>query len=116
MIWVQYESEHIRDSSIKKLAKPSFKFKSSKIWAEKDLKFEQRQLISLLLGIRRNFIEQGLEKSGLWIEKDAFQLSYYDDWIISVYTDTEEKTIKQEMNPEWVEYICEGNVHSMFIA
>ena len=72
MIWIQYESEQIRDNSIRKLAKPSFKFNGTKIWTEKDLKFEFRQLVSFLLGIRKDCIERGLEKSGLWIDKDQF--------------------------------------------
>ena len=88
------------------------KYKGAKNWVEKDLKFEFRQLIGLLLGIRKNFIERNLEKAALWIEKDAFSLFYYDEEIITLAID-EDKKIIQKINPEWVEYLSEGNYEEL---
>ena len=79
MIWVEFESQHFRDEAIKKCSKSSFQFKDKKIWAEKDLDYEQRQLLSLLLDIRKNFGERNQLKEQLWVDKDAFILNYYDD-------------------------------------
>ena len=112
MIWAKFDSQKSRDDTIKKCAKPAFKLKNSKIQAEKDLKFGFRQLISLLLGIRKNFIERGLHKSGIWVDKEQYTISYYDDWVCSIYLDTDDK-LQYTLNEEWTEYLCEGNFEEL---
>ena len=87
MIWAKFEDQKTRDEAIKKLAKPSFKFKGEKIWAEKDLKYTDRQLINFLLGIRKGLIDRDLDKGSIWIDKDAFSLYYFDELPVQVKYD-----------------------------
>ena len=42
IFWAKVDSQQSRDKATKKCAKPAFKFKNCKIWAEKDLKFKFR--------------------------------------------------------------------------
>ena len=110
MMWIQFDSQASRDDSIKKFAKSSFKFKSQKIWAEKDLKYSDRQLISLLLGIRKDFIDRKLEKRGIWIAKESFSLYYFDDMVIQLNF---EDSLQCNFGVDWASYLCEGNFEEL---
>ena len=107
MIWAKFESQKFRDEAIKKCAKPAFKFRNCKIWAEKDLAFGFRQLISLLLGIRKDFIDRGLDKAGIQVDREHYMLSYYNNWVCKVYLDNKNK-LQYKLNEEWTEYLCAG--------
>ena len=58
-----------------------------------------RQLISLLLGIRKDFIDRGLDKAGIWVDKEHYMISYYNDWVCKVYLDNDNK-LQYELNEE----------------
>ena len=111
-VQTEFESEQIRNKSIRKLAKPSFKFKTTKIWAEKDLEYKFRQLISFLLAIRKDCIDRGLDKVGLWIDKEQSSLSYYDEEIMTTYIDGDGQ-MQQQINPEWMDYMIDGKFEEL---
>ena len=111
MVWVKFSSTAFRDDALKKCARPSFKYKDTKIWADKDLPYDKRQLISCLLGMRKNFITRGLDTGGIYVDKDALQLSYYGDMVVTL--SNENNRMMFQFGDGWSEYCCEGNFEEL---
>ena len=87
MVWVQFQTEKDRDEAMKKMPKANCKMGTTKIWIDKDLPYEERQLVASLLAIRKNCVDRKLAKAALWVDKDTYSLSYYDDFIIGLSID-----------------------------
>ena len=101
MVWVKFSSTALCDDALKKCARPSFKYKDTKIWADKDFPYDKRQLISCLLGMQKNFITRGLDTGGIYVDKDALQLSYYGDMVVTL--SNENNRMMFQFGDEWSE-------------
>ena len=81
------------------------------IWAEKDLPFQTRQALNLLLAIRKDFIEHGFRKAGFYVDKDAMDLQYYGDSILILYF--AEGDLHYDINESWMQFLMEGKFEDL---
>ena len=107
MMWIKFNTASDRDDAIKKCAKSSFKMDGTKIWTEKDLPYDVRQMISLLLALRKEFITNGLLKEGMYMDKSNFSLYYYQDLVMTL--ELLDNQVQCHMNSEWIHYIAKTN-------
>ena len=110
-IKIRFGGMQERDDVMKKLMKPSFKFNGNRIWVDKDLPYEGRQLINCLLAIRKDLAERELIKDKLWLDKDSFTLYYYDDKIISFSVC--DGMLQFDVGKDWMEYLCKGKLEEI---
>ena len=87
---------------------------TTKIWIDKDLPYDERQLVAFLLNIRMDCIERKsdkLEKEAIYVDKETFSLYYYDEFIIGL--SILDKELQWEFGEDWSSYLCEGNFEEL---
>jgi hypothetical protein len=111
MLWVKFSSTVLRDDALKKIARPAFKHGTVKIWADKDFPYDVRQLITCLLGVRKDLISRGLDTAGIFVDKDGLQIFYYGDVILTLAC--VDNRMEYNFGTNWSDYCYHGTFEDL---
>ncbi len=109
LLFANFESKKLRDSSVESFRKASFSRDGSRCWASEDAPVEERACKALLFGIKNQMIEWGWGKFELWVDVKNFSISCLDDRIASVSVSSKQE-LQIDYGIDWQSYLSEGNL------